>query len=587
MSASEPKGLEVYRRLLGYSKKHWLLLLFAIIAMTFQAAAEPAFAALLKPLIDGSFVKQDPTIQKWAPILIIVIFASRGFGAFFSTYFMSKVGRYVIKDMRSQMVEKYLRLPVTYYDQSSSGEMLAKVIYNVEQVASAATSVLTTLVRDSIKVIGLLGYMIYVNWKLSLLFLVVGPIIAIIVTYITQRFRNLSRRIQKSMGAITHVSEEIIDGHRVIKIFGGEDYERKRFDQVNENNRLLHMKMVATDAASSPIVQFILAIVIAAVVYFITKNSTELNVTIGSFISFLAALGMMLTPIKSLTNINSALQKGIAAGESIFELLDSEEEKDRGTKRLKKAQGHIQFRDVSFAYTEEKGDVLQDINIDIEPGRTVAFVGRSGSGKTTLVNLLTRFYDIARGEILVDGTSIMDYGLQSLRSQIAYVGQDTILFNDTIANNIAYGGKRESSLEEIREAARAAHALDFIEALPEGFDTLVGENGVLLSGGQRQRLAIARALLKNAPILILDEATSALDTESERHIQAALEVLMQNRTTLVIAHRLSTIEKADLIVVMHEGKLVEQGSHAVLIQQNGRYKRLHQMQFHEQPEIAL
>jgi len=581
MSNSSPKGVAVYKRLLGYTKRHWVYLVFAIIAMIFQAAAEPAFAALLKPLIDGSFVEQDPEIQKWAPVLIIVIFAARGAGAFFSSYFMAKVGRFVIKDMRGEMFEKFLRLPISYYDRSSSGELLAKIIYNVEQVAGAATTVLTTLVRDSIKVLGLLAYMIYLNWKLSLLFLIVAPIIALIVTYITRRFRSLSRRIQSSMGDVTHVSEEMIDGNRVIKIFGGQDYERKRFDRVNEQNRLLHMKMVATDSAASPIIQFILAIVIAFVVYYITTQSDALGVTIGTFISFLAALAMMLTPIKSLTNINSALQKGIAAGESIFEIFDTEEEKDRGTQRIERARGEIQYRDVCYAYDKSKGDVLRDLSLDISPGQTVAFVGRSGSGKTTLVNLLTRFYDIDRGEILLDGSNIQSFTLDSLRNQFAYVGQDVTLFNDTIANNIAYARTGSADIEEIREAARAAHALDFIEALPDGLETMVGENGVLLSGGQRQRLAIARALMKDAPILILDEATSALDTEAERHIQAALETLMQNRTTLVIAHRLSTVENADSIVVMQEGRIIEQGTHADLIGKGGQYARLHQMQFSE------
>jgi subfamily B ATP-binding cassette protein MsbA len=573
----------VYRRLLSYVIPHWKAFIVATIALIIVASTETGFAMLMKPMMDGSFVERDMEVIRWTPIVLIVLFFVRGVASYLSEFWMAWVARRVIKVLRGEMFDQLLKLPVSFYDSSPSGTLISKLIYDVEQVALAATDVITILVRDTITVFGLLGWMFYLNWQLALILMVGTPFIAVVINFINKRFRRYSHRIQDSMGNVSQIAEEAIEGQREVKTFGGQHYESTRFEEENEANRALNLKLLATSAASVPVVQFVATIASAMVIY-IALSDPQLSV--GGFMSFIAAMMMLLAPMKRLTKISANLQKGIAAARSIFTFIDTPQEVDTGTVTLESCQGAVAFNNVGFGYATGGEQVLHNIDLTIAAGQTVAFVGRSGSGKTTLVNLLPRFYDLQSGSITVDNQPIDQLTLQSLRNQISLVSQHITLFNDTIARNIAYGQLDGVGEEEIIAAARAAHAWEFIERLPHGLNTMVGENGVLLSGGQRQRLAIARALLKNSPILILDEATSALDTESERHIQAALEELMVNRTTLVIAHRLSTIEKADQIVVLDQGRIVEQGTHEELIARGAIYASLHRLQFEQQSSQA-
>jgi subfamily B ATP-binding cassette protein MsbA len=571
----------IYRRLLRYAKPYWPAFSVALVGMLIFAATEPAFAAMIKPLLDGSFVDRDPEVVRIMPLLLILLFLVRGVASFVDTFFLKYVGRRVVADLRQEMFEHLLRLPTGYYDSHSSGQTLSKFTYNVENVASATTSALTTVVRDGFTILGLVAYMLYIDVGLSAIFLLVGPAMAVAVRYASKRFRRVSKRIQDRVGELTHTAQEAIEAHRVVKAFGGQPRETERFRRVNEKTRTLQMKMIATEAASVPLVQLIAAIAIAVIVYLSTLQGLRADITVGTFMSFVVAMGLLLGPIKRLTAVNAQIQRGLIAAESLFELLDSATERDTGTRTLGRAEGRVEYRGVSHVYDPEKGPVLRGVDLVIQPGESVAFVGRSGSGKSTLVSLLPRFYDASEGQILVDGIDVRELTLANLRVQISVVTQDVVLFNDTVANNIAYGVAAQVSSAEIERAAEGAHALEFIRALPQGFDTLIGDRGVLLSGGQRQRLAIARAMLKDAPILILDEATSALDTEAERHIQAALEQLMEHRTTLVIAHRLSTVEKADRILVLDQGRIVEAGRHDELLAREGYYARLHRLQFRD------
>ncbi len=574
-------GMALYRRLLRYVHPYRRFFFIAALAMAMEAAADTAFAALMKPMLDGSFVNRDSNWIQWIPWLIVSLFTLRGLAGFTSGYTMSWIGRRVIKALRDDMFAQLLHLPASFFDQNSSGQLISKFTYDVEQVANATTQAITVMIRDSLAIIGLLAWMTYISWQLTLAFILVGPFIALVIVYVNRRFRRIGTSIQASMGDVTHVSEESIEGYRVIKAFGGMDYERERFEQANERNRQQHMKMVATKAGSIPIVQLIVGMALAGITYLATLESMMATISVGSFMSFLVAMIMLLTPMKRLTTVNAAIQLGIAAAKSLFDLLDSATEINNGTQQLSAVHGEVRYESVCFRYHDDGPWLINQVNFTIAPGQTVAFVGPSGSGKTTLTSLLMRFYDCQQGHIFLDGHDIGDLDLANLRQHLALVGQDVILFNDTVARNIAYGSLANIGHDAIVKAATAAHAMEFIEQLPEGLETIVGENGVLLSGGQRQRLAIARALLKDAPVLILDEATSSLDSESESHIQTALETLMHNRTTLVIAHRLSTIENAGQILFIDNGQILEQGTHAELIAHDGHYAALHRLQFHD------
>lgn len=568
----------VYRRMLRYTYPHWPKALIVALAMAISAATQPVFAWVLQPLVDGSFIERDPSVNKWLPPFVMAVFLVRGVLNFVSSYGLAWISRHVTAGMRSEIFETILRLPKRYYDTHSSGNLVSKLTYDVQQVAGATSTAVTILFKDGLTVVFLLAYMVWLSGWLALIFLGVGPILGILVLSVSKRFRRISRRIQKSVGAVATVTSEAVDGHAEVKIFGGKDYEAERFQKANWNIVRQGLKFVATKAATTPLIQFLAACALSVVIYLATLPTVVDKITAGTFVSFIVAVTLLLPAMKRLTDINPVIQKGIAAGISVFELVDQPIEEDTGTREVARATGGIRFHRVSFAYDQDKGDVLSEIDFAIEPGQTMALVGQSGSGKSTIANLIPRFYDPQVGQITLDGIDLRDYKLDNLRQQISLVGQHVVLFDDSVRNNIAYGG-RDLSDDAIWNAAETANAAGFIRNLPDGIDTRIGENGVMLSGGQRQRLAIARALLKDAPILILDEATSALDTESERQIQEALERLMANRTTLVIAHRLSTIENADRIAVLQMGRLVETGTHADLLAKSGVYARLHSMQF--------
>ena len=576
---------QYYRRLLKHSMKYWKVFVVAIIGMILVAGTDTALAAYMKPLMDGSFVDRDPEIIKMMPFVLIGIFVVRVFAMFVSMYGMTWVGRKVIMELRDNMFQHLLRLPKSYYDKATTGEIMSKFTYDVEQVANATTKVITILIRDTFTIIGLLAWMIYLSPTLASLFLFAGPFLILLVVYVTRKFRKVSRRIQGSMGDVSRVLEESIKGQIIVKMFGGHDYEHEQFHSINDNNRRQNMRLVAILAISSPILRLIVGVALAGVIYIATNDSMMEVVSVGTFTSYMVAMAMLFAPIKRLADINASLQRGIAAAESVYGLIDIIDEKDTGSYTVENVKGDIEISGLTFRYTKNN-DALKDINLTIKAGQTIAFVGRSGSGKTTLLNLLPRFYDISEGSIKLDGHELSEYSLQNLRSHIAYVGQDIVLFNDTIEHNIAYGSFLDTDHSRVEEAARHAYADKFIDEMSDGYNTMVGERGVMLSGGQRQRIAIARALLKDAPVLILDEATSALDTESERFIQSSLEELMKNRTTLVIAHRLSTIENADVIVVMDKGEIVESGNHKDLLQLSGHYAALHKLQFKEPESVT-
>lgn len=583
-------GKKVYWRLLSYVWPYRLAFLLGILGNILYAAVDASLVKLLEPLLNEGFVSHNALFIRWIPIVLIGIFIVRGVASFLSSYFMGWVGRRVIMNIRQEMFAHALSLPTAYYDTITSGELLSKITYNVEQVANASTDALTDIVRESCTAIALIIVMLSVSWQITLFFIVVVPLMAMVIHVISKRMRTVSSHIQDSIGSVTHVAEQAIEGQKVIKAFGGKPYEVSRFNQVTQQNRRQEMKLIAVSALSIPIVQFIGSIALALMVYLATLNPESLlktSVTPGGFATIMTAMIALLKPIKQLMRVNNNIQKGLAGAASIFEFLDVEAEQDVGAQPLSQAKGAVCFDHVSFHYHRNQAEpVLNQISFEVKPGETIAIVGRSGGGKSTLVNLLPRFYDATQGNIFIDGINIKDLPLKTLRSQIAIVSQQITLFNDTIANNIAYG-RENTPLEEILEAAESAYALEFIKALPQGIHTMIGENGVRLSGGQRQRLAIARAILKKAPILILDEATSALDTESERYIQAALEKLMSQCTTLVIAHRLSTIENANRIIVMDKGQIIEMGTHQELMLAKGLYANLRMMQYHDLSEPIL
>lgn len=602
-------GFSTYLRLLRYVGRYWIAFVGAILGLVIHSAAEIAFVDLLGFITDTvSAMTASPEAQRPSsgftasvaqsfaadsslsssaviiPVFLILVSFVRGLGYLIGSYGLAYVANYLVHGLRTDILNKYLSLPVEFFDRAMTGHLVSVVTFNVQQVTEAGTKAIKTLLQQGSLVLGLLGYLFYVNWKLTLFFIAVVPVIALLVSIVSKRFRLISTRIQSAMGDVTHVTQEVVNGHHEVRMFGGADSERSRMETASHSNRRQNMKMALTEGLSNPLVMLIVSMAFAAITAFMLSPSILASMTTGNFIAFLVASGMLIKPIRQLTEINSAIQRGIAASQSIFDVIDSKSELDEGGLIKKTVKGGFEFRDINFTYQGGKRPVLNDINFTVKPGETIALVGSSGSGKTTLVSLIPRFYNLAKGQILLDGKDIKEYSLANLRRHIAIVSQNVTLFNSNIYNNIAYGELAESSDKQVKAAAKFAYANEFIEQLTEGYDTLIGDDGVMLSGGQRQRIAIARAILKDAPILILDEATSALDTDSERYIQSALEHLMKDRTTFVIAHRLSTVQKADRILVMEKGCIIEQGTHEQLLAAGGRYAHLYD---HELAQSAV
>ncbi len=599
-------SMTIYARLLRYVGRYWVAFVISLLGLVLHSLAEVAFVDLLGFITDSvgqltntaAGKRELPTTgitakvahflfgpqhveSAWfvIPVFLVIVSVARGIGYFVGTYGLAYVANYLVHALRQEIFEKYLRLPFRFFDRSMSGHLVSVMTYNVQQVTEAGTKAIKTLLQQGSLVIGLLTYLFYVNWRLALLFIAVMPLIALLVAYVSKRFRRISKRIQSAMGDVTHVTQEAVNGYSEVRMYGGAETERLRMRAASHSNRRQNMKMSLTEGLSNPLVMLLVSLAFATITGLMLNPVFLATMTTGSFITFLVASGMLIKPLRQLTEINSAIQRGIAAAESIFDILDADEEEDAGTFNVKRVEGRVEFNNVSFTYPGTSRKVLTDLSFSVEPGQTVALVGSSGSGKTSLVSLISRFYSYQSGCIRLDDTDIEHYTLENLRRHIALVSQNVTLFNGTIFNNIAYGELACADPKKIRAAARIANADKFIKALPQGYETPVGDDGVLLSGGQRQRIAIARAILKDAPVLILDEATSALDTDSERHIQAALERLMENRTTFVIAHRLSTVEKADCILVIENGHILEQGTHRQLLDQAGRYADLYHNQF--------
>lgn len=572
--------LQTFKRLWPMIKPFKAGLIASGIALVFNALADSGLIYLLKPLLDDGFVKANHSFLKIMAFVVVGMIILRGVTNFISNYCLAWVSGKVVMTMRRRLFKHLMFMPVSFFDRNSTGKLLSRITYDSEMIASSSSGSLITIVREGAYIISLLAVMFYTSWELTLVLFVIGPIIAVLITIVSKIFRKLSKNLQDSMGELTATTEQMLKGHKVVISFGGQFVEEERFNKVSNNMRRKGMKMVTADSISDPVVQIIASFALVAVLFLATTPLiAEDNLSAGSFTVVFSSMLAMMRPLKSLTNVNSQFQRGMAACQTLFAILDLEPEKDNGTYKAEPAKGALEFKNVSFAYQGKEELALNNISFSVPAGKTVALVGRSGSGKSTIANLVTRFYDIEQGEILLDGVNIQDYRLSNLRENCAVVSQQVHLFNDTIANNIAYAAQDKYSREEIIAAAKAAYALEFIEKLPQGFDTVIGENGASLSGGQRQRLAIARALLRNSPVLILDEATSALDTESERAIQSALDELKKDRTVIVIAHRLSTIENADEILVIDHGEIRERGNHKALLEQNGAYKQLYSMQF--------